>query len=97
MSLNPLKVSFIKVKASETVKARADVEFVDFVLKGFKVISKPDTTKNYVTPPSYFSKGNGWRPLFKTNKIEDWEEIQRFILAEFDDYEIREFTDEVLK
>lgn len=79
--MNILEINILKTK-SETVRARADVHFEGFVLKGFKVLFDSERHKEYVTPPSYHSF-MGWRPLFKTDTLEDWQEIQRRILDEY--------------
>jgi hypothetical protein len=46
-----------------------------------------------VTPPSYLA-GNFWRPLFKTDSPEDWQEIQRQVLKKFNEYLIDETVNE---
>lgn len=80
MKMKILEIQIIKTK-SDKVRARADVHFEGFWLKGFKVIQDPETKREYVTPPSYQSP-QGWRALFKTDSPEDWQEIQRRILEE---------------
>lgn len=82
------EVEIVKTK-SEKVKARADVHFGWFWLKGFKILFDEEKNRNYVTPPSYLS-GFGWRALFKTDNKEDWNDIQKRILKTFDEYEIEE-------
>lgn len=84
MSMKIIEVQILKAK-SEKVIARADVHFEGFLLKGFKVIRDEKTNKEYVTPPSYLA-GVFWRPLFKTDSLEDWQEIQRRILQEYDHF-----------
>lgn len=82
-------IEIILVKADKgKVKARADIVFDGFTLKGFKVIENDDG-KTYVTPPSYLA-GTFWRPLFKTETEEDWKEIQRRVIDKFTDKEIEE-------
>jgi DNA-binding cell septation regulator SpoVG len=82
-------IEIILVKADKgKVKARADIVFDWFTLKGFKVIQN-DEGKIYVTPPSY-NVGMFWRPLFKTESEEDWKEIQRQVIDKFDKQEIEE-------
>lgn len=82
-------IEIVLVKADKgKVKARADIVFDGFTLKGFKVIQNDDG-KTYVTPPSY-QAGNFWRPLFKTESEEDWKEIQKKVLDKFTDKEIEE-------
>ncbi len=76
-----LEIQIIKTKLGK-VQARIDVHFEGFWLKGFKVIQDSETRKEYVTPPSYLA-GTFWRPLFKTDSKEDWQEIQRRILEEY--------------
>ncbi len=90
-----VSVSFVKTN-SPKVKARADVEFEDFTLKGFKVLQAEATKKDYVTPPSYLSP-KGWRPLFKTTKPDDWEEISRRIIEEFNLFLMKETADQLPK
>lgn len=89
-----LKIRFLEAK-SEWVKARADVEFESFTLNGFKVIEDSKSKKLYVTPPSYLSQ-KGWRPLFKTKKLEDWQEIQRRILNDYEEMLIKESLSETV-
>lgn len=91
--LKILGVEFVRTK-SDKVRARADVHFEGFWLKGFKVIQDKESKKDYVVPPSYQSP-KGWRVLFRTDSREDWQEIQRRILEEFNLYEMRETADEV--
>lgn len=81
MTMKILEIQLIKAK-SDKVQARADVHFEGFWLKGFKVVRDLEKKKEYVTPPSYFSQ-QGWRALFKTDSLEDWQEIQRRILEEY--------------
>lgn len=88
-----LEVSFLEAK-SEKVKARADVIFEDFTLKGFKVLEDNEKKKLFVTPPSYKHISMGWRPLFKTNKPEDWQEIQRRILEDYEKHLINDSLEE---
>jgi hypothetical protein len=92
MKMKILEIQIVKTK-SEKVKARADVHFDGFLLKGFKVIQDPITLKEYATPPSYLSH-QGWRALFKTDLPEDWEEIQRRIIEEYNLNQIKETADE---
>lgn len=84
-----IEVQIVKTN-SEKVKARADVHFEGFLLKGFKVIQDPNTGKEFVTPPSY-QAGNYWRPLFKTDTNEDWQEIQRRILETYEEKEMNDY------
>lgn len=86
-----LEVQLIKTSKGQ-VKARADILFDGFTLKGFKVIQNSEG-KTYVTPPSYLA-GSFWRPLFKTESEEDWNEIQRKVLDEFSKREIEEIFEE---
>jgi hypothetical protein len=83
-----LEVTIVKTK-SESVIARADVHFEGFLLKGFKILKDNKTNNEYVTPPSYFSP-NGWRSLFKTDKPEDWKEIQHQIISKLNQIQIDE-------
>jgi hypothetical protein len=83
-----LEVTIVKTK-SESVIARADVHFEGFLLKGFKILRDIKDNHEYVTPPSYFSL-NGWRSLFKTDKPEDWKEIQQQILSKLSQIQIEE-------
>lgn len=92
MKMKILEVQIVKAK-SEKVRARADVHFEGFWLKGFKVIQDPETKKEYVTPPSY-SSPQGWRTLFKTDSPEDWQEIQRRILEKYNQTLMKEAADE---
>ena len=89
-----LEVTFLE-STSEKVSARADVHFEGFILKGFKVIRDNKKREEYVTPPSYHS-GKGWRPLFKTDKLEDWQEICKRILEEFNKKQINEMDIEAI-
>jgi len=83
--MNRLKI--LKVKLYRTavgkVKARADIHFEGWLLKGFKVIPDEEKGKLYVTPPSYFSN-RGWRELFRTDEVSDWNEIQRRVLETYE-------------
>lgn len=87
-----IEVIFLET-SSEKVLARADVHFDEFLLKGFKVLRSEKTNKEYVTAPSY-KAGIYWRPLFKTDSLEDWQQIQERILKEFNEKEIRESLEE---
>jgi len=89
--LKILEIQMVKT-SSLNVKARADVHFEGFTLKGFKIIQEPESKREYVTPPSYQSS-QGWRTLFKTDLPEDWEEIQRRILGEFNKKQMEEAID----
>lgn len=91
MNMKILEVQIVKTK-SEKVKARADIHFDGFELKGFKVIVD-ENGKEFVTPPSYLSP-KGWRALFKTDNPEDWQEIQRRVLETFNNIQIAEFAEE---
>lgn len=93
MKMKIISVSIVKT-VSPKVKARADVEFDGFVLKGFKVIQDESTRKDYVTPPSYLSP-KGWRPLFKTTNPDDWQEISRRIVQEYDLFLMKEATNQL--
>jgi len=86
------EIQFVKTK-SEKVKARADLHFDWFWLKGFKILFDENSKRNFVTPPSYLS-GMGWRALFKTDNKEDWDYIQKRILEEFDENQIKESIEE---
>lgn len=90
--LKIIEITFVKTSSTK-VKARADVHFDGFILKGFKIFQDEITKKEYVTPPSYLSPA-GWRPLFKTDFLEDWQEIQRRILEEFNTQQMKESLDE---
>jgi hypothetical protein len=83
-----LEVAFLESK-SETVLARADIHFEGFVLKGFKVLKDRKSNKEYVTPPSY-KAGIYWRPLFKTDSLEDWHVIQNRILEDYSHKQIND-------
>lgn len=87
-----LEVTFLESK-SEKVLARADIHFEGFLLKGFKVLQDPVSKKEYVTPPSY-SSPNGWRKLFKTDKPEDWEMIQKIVLEAYTKKQIKDSLDD---
>lgn len=91
--LKVLSVEIVKTKEGK-VKARADVQFAGFLLKGFKVIQDEQTKKEYVTPPSYRA-GAFWRSLFKTDSKEDWQEIQRRILQEYNQKQMEESVNEI--
>jgi hypothetical protein len=79
-----IEIQIVKTK-SENVKARIDIHFEGFWLKGFKILQDPETKKEYVTPPSYKSF-EGWRPLFKTDDSEDWKLLQQRILEKYQLY-----------
>lgn len=87
-----LGITFLEAR-SEKVLARADVHFEGFLLKGFKVIRDEKTNKEYVTPPSY-KAGQYWRPLFKTDTLEDWQMIRERILKEYNDKQMKESMQE---
>lgn len=87
--LKIIDVSFIKA-SSPKIKARADVQFDGFILKGFKVIFDSENHKDYVTPPSYFSPGKGWRMLFRTDNPKDWQQIQSIVLKKYSEYELKD-------
>lgn len=93
MKIKILDVQIVKTR-SETVKARADIQFDGFLLKGFKVLQDIDTKQEYVTPPSYKSPA-GWRALFKTDRKEDWQEIQRRVLKAYNEYLMKESADQI--
>lgn len=92
--LKILEVAIVKTK-SESVKARADIHFDGFWLKGFKIIQDRKTLQEYVTPPSYLSD-KGWRELFRTDGAKDWHEIQRRVLKEYEELQMKESVDEPL-
>lgn len=92
MSINITSIEIIKAK-SEKVIARADVTFDWFILKGFKILRDNQTSKEYVTPPSY-QAGPFWRPLFRTNTPGDWEILQRLILEQYNQKLMQEAVDE---
>lgn len=87
MNMKIIEIQLVKADKGK-VRARADIIFDWFTLKGFKVIQNNEG-KTYVTPPSY-QAGNFWRPLFKTESKEDWDEIQRCVLKKFETKEIEE-------
>lgn len=87
MKMKILEVILVKADKGK-VRARADIVFDGFTIKGFKVIQNDDA-KIYVTPPSY-QAGNFWRPLFKTESLEDWKEIQKRVLDQYETKEIEE-------
>lgn len=87
-----LEVMIVKTKGGKVV-ARADIHFEGFLLKGFKIIYDNEKKQEYVTPPSYFS-GKYWRPLFKTDSKEDWNEIQQRVLDTFNTQQITEVMEE---
>jgi len=89
-----LEVEIIKTK-SEKVQARADVHFEGFWLKGFKIIKDLTTRSEFVTPPSYLSP-RGWRPLFKTDSIEEWYEIRSQILEDYNNFQIKDSVNDAL-
>lgn len=94
MKIKILEINLIKADKGK-VKARADIVFDGFTIKGFKVIQNEDK-KTYVTPPSYLA-GMFWRPLFKTETEGDWREIQRKVLEEYNKQQIVEVLDEAFK
>ena len=87
-----LEVTFLESK-SEKVLARADIHFEGFLLKGFKVLQDSVTKKEYVTPPSY-KAGIYWRPLFKTDKLDDWTYIQQEVLNAYNKKQMDESMQE---
>lgn len=88
-----LDLNFVKTK-SESVVCRVDVHFDGFILKGFKIMRDKNKGTDYVTPPSYLSP-QGWRPLFKTDTITDWQEISQRILNDFSLKQIQEVANEI--
>lgn len=90
-----LEVTFLESK-SEKVIARADVHFEEFILKGFKVLKDEKTNKQYVTPPSY-KAGVYWRPLFRTDSVDEWHNIQNRIIEEYEKKQIEESMQETNK
>ena len=87
-----IEIKLVDTK-SDSVKARADIHFEGFTLKGFKVLQDPKTHKEYVTPPSYRA-GPYWRPLFATDTKEDWQEIQKEVLKRYNIQQMQEVIDE---
>jgi hypothetical protein len=85
-------INIIKSK-SESVLARADVEFEDHIDRGFKIPHDSKTNKEYVTPPSYYTPG-GWRPLFKTHTKEDWVILSSRIIKAYNEKQIEESLNE---
>ncbi len=83
-----LEVNFLESK-SEKVLARADIHFEGFILKGFKVLRDSVSKKEYITPPSY-KAGTYWRPLFKTDNLNDWIYIQQEVLNAYNKKQIEE-------
>lgn len=94
-SLKILEISFVKTR-SDSVKARVDIHFEGFTLKGFKVLQDEGTKRYFLTPPSYLSP-KGWRKLFKTDHFEDWQEIQRCVLERFDRLQMEEAAEAIRK
>lgn len=91
-----IKIFFLEAHSeSGKVRARVDIEFDWFNLNGFKIIEDLKTKRLYVTPPSYLSQ-KGWRILFKTKKPEDWQEMQRQILNEYEETLIKESLSETV-
>lgn len=88
-----LEVKFVKTKQGK-VKVRADVHFEGFWLNGFKVFQDEETKREYLTPPSY-PVGIFWRKLFKTDSLEDWKQIERKVIDEYNLWLIKESTDEI--
>lgn len=95
MNMKIIEIEIIKTK-STTVKARADVHFEGFWLKGFKILLAKDTHKEYVTPPSYNTL-KGWRPLFRTDTEKDWEIIYKTILDSYNHHLLQESADEIIE
>jgi hypothetical protein len=93
IGLKIFEITFLKTK-SEKVRARADVHFVGFTLKGFKIIHDEETGKNYITPPSY-QAGVFWRPLFKTDSPEVWKEICDQILKDYEESLMKDSIEEL--
>ena len=92
MSMKILEVKIVKTE-SEKVLARADIHFEGFWLKGFKVIKGKEANKEYVTPPSY-KAGPYWRELFHTDNQDDWQEIHRRILQDYNIYLMNQTIEE---
>lgn len=90
--LKIIEIKFVKTK-SESVLARADIHFDGFWLKGFKILRNKER-KEYVTPPSYFAQHKGWRKLFETDSLEDWQMIQRRVLEDYNVHLMKESIDE---
>ncbi|MFH0750048.1 MAG: septation protein SpoVG family protein [Candidatus Gottesmanbacteria bacterium] len=89
------EITIQKINKSETkVLARVDIQFEEFLLKGFKVIQAEDTTKQFVTPPSYLSD-KGWRPLFKTSDPSEWKKIVAAVLSRYNEHLMKQVTDQI--
>jgi hypothetical protein len=95
MNMKIIEIQIVKTK-SESVVARADVHFEGFWMKGFKVMREKETSKEFVTPPSYRA-GMYWRPLFRTDDAKDWQEIQRRILEKHNEEQIGETVEDIFK
>jgi hypothetical protein len=95
MNMTIVDIEIVKTSSGKVV-GRADIHFVGFELKGFKIIRDPEKMKEYVTPPSYLSP-KGWRSLFKTDSEQDWEEIQRQVIIKFSQVQMQEAADESME
>jgi hypothetical protein len=77
-------IKSIKITLTEPyfIKAKADVHFEGFELKGFIITEDPSTDTVSVAAPSYKTP-HGWFPLFKTDDPNEWKVIQNRILDEY--------------
>jgi len=72
----------IKVKVVENLKLKAIIglDFGDFVVKGFRVMTSdfpnPRGDKLWLTPPSYQSSGGRYHPIFFMPDKQGWEALQ---------------------
>jgi len=88
------EVVIVRTK-STTVRARADILFQGFWVKGFKVM-QDDTGKEFVTAPSYRA-GQFWRALFKTERKKDWQEICHQVLKKYNSWSLKESVSEIFE
>lgn len=88
MNLNPKEVKIIiKLIDEPKLKAIISLDFGDFLVKGFRII----TSKKYpnqkgdllwFVPPAY-NGGGKWRPLFFCPNKELWKEVESIVFEEY--------------
>ncbi len=87
MKINIEKIKFrIKITGKDGWKAIVVVDFGDLNIKGFRIRESEHLGSHgeylWVVPPSYISKGGGYKPTIHIKK-NIWEEIQKKMLKEY--------------
>ncbi len=79
-----IKIKFIEHKK---LKAIIGVDFLDFVIRGFRIMeSEYENDKGdklWLTPPSYQDSGGKYHPIFFMPNKEEWQELEKLIWEEF--------------